>query len=285
MRHLIAPAICLWAAAGCSLRTAAVRVTAGALERGAPALRREPDARLAREALPGQLKLLEALLENDPENRALLTALAEGFAGYAFLFVEDEDPGRGAALYRRAGGYGARALAEGVLKGLRNPSPEAMRAALAEAGGGDVPALYWTAMAWAGWANLDKNDPEALAALPKAARLMERVLELDPGFQFGGPDLFFGVYYAARPRIAGGDPEKARAHFESALARSGRRFLTGQLLYAKFHAVATLDEELFRSLLEETLAADPAALPEARLANEVARTKSRKLLERADELF
>lgn len=257
-----------------------MRVTAGALERGAPALRREPDPRLAREALPGQLKLLEALLENDPGNPALLAALAEGFAGYAFLFVEDEDPARAAGLYRRAGGYGARAL-----KGLGDSAPEAMRAALAEAGKEDVPALYWTAMAWAGWANLDKNDPDALAALPKAARLMERVLELDPGFQHGGPDLFFGVYYAARPRIAGGDPEKARAHFEAALARAGRRFLTAQLLYAKFHAVATLDEELFRRLLEEALAADPAALPEARLANEVARIKSRTLLERTDELF
>ena len=148
-----------------------------------------------------------------------------------------------------------------------------------------MPGLYWTAYGLAGWANLGMNDPEALAAMPRAARMMGRVLELDPSFQFGGPDIFFGVYYGARPRIAGGDPDKAKAHFDAALSRGEGRYLTTGLLCAKYYAVTVLDEELFKDLLKSVLDAPPDALPEARLANEVAKRKAKKLLERIDDLF
>ena len=42
---------------------------------------------------------------------------------------------------------------------------------------------------------------------------MKRTHELDPDYNFAGSDLFFGVYYASRPKLLGGDPEKAKEHF------------------------------------------------------------------------
>lgn len=274
------------ASSGCGLRTFAVRSTAGLIEAGAPSFQREADLDLAREALPSQLKLLESLLESDPANPALLKSLAEGFTAYAFLFVEEERPDRARELYRRALGYALRlAELDPSLASLQALSPEALDAALGRTTRRSVPGLYWSAYAWSAWANLAKDDPEALSGLPKAARLMKRVLDLDPDFQFAGADLWFGVYYSARPQIAGGDLARSRAHFEASLQRTGDGFLLAKTLFAKWYAVAALDEDLFRRLNEEVLSARPDALPQARLANEAAKRQSKKLLEKIHELF
>ncbi|MEK7745005.1 MAG: TRAP transporter TatT component family protein, partial [Elusimicrobiota bacterium] len=239
-----------------------------------------------REALPSQLKLLESLLESDPANPALLKSLSEGFTAYAFLFVEEERPERARELYRRALDYSLRlAGLDPALASLRTMTPDALDAALSRTTRRSVPGLYWSAYAWSAWANLAKDDPEALLGLPKAARLMKRVLDLDPDFQFGGADLWFGVYYSARPQIAGGDPAKSRAHFESSLGRSGGGFLLAKTLFAEWYAVAALDEELFRRLNSEVLAAAADALPQARLANEAAKRRSKRLLGNIHELF
>ncbi|MBI3296836.1 MAG: hypothetical protein HYZ75_01635 [Elusimicrobia bacterium] len=280
---LAAAALC---ASACSPSTVALRAAGRLIERGRPALTRESDPRIAEQALPGQLKLLEVLLESDPANPDLLASLAEGWTGYAYLFIEDADPARAAGLYKRAAGYGRRLLAlKPAFAALDGASPEAAVSALASAGPADVRALYWTAAAWAGWANAAKSDPEALSALPRAVRLMERVLALDPGYENSGPDLFFGVYYAATPKIAGGDPARALKHFDAALARTERRYLPAQVMMMRHYAVAVLDEDLFRRLGAEVAAADPAALTDARLANEAARLKAKSLLEKTDDLF
>ena len=272
--------------AGCSLSGIALRTTAGLIDQGRPAVRRESDPELAKAALPGQLKLVESLLESAPADPHLLATLAEGWAGYSYLFLEDEEPARAAALYRRAAAYGLRLLArKPALRGLEDLPPDALEAALSTTGPGDVRGLYWTATAWAGWANADKSDPAALAVVPKAVRMMERVLALDPGFEHGGPDLFFAVYFAARPRIAGGDPSRALKHFEAALAREGRRYLQAQYLMMRHYAVGNLDEDLFRRLGAELAAAAPGSLPDGRLANEVARRKAAALMEKTDDLF
>lgn len=272
--------------AACSPATVALRTTARLVADGRPALRRESDPEVAKAAIPGQLKLLEGLLVSDPADRNLLASLAEGWTGYAFLFVEDEDPARAAAFYRRAAGYGLSLLAlRDEWRGLDVMDPERLQDVLLLAETGDVPALFWTATAWAGWANLDKADPAALAMVPKAARLMEHVLRLDPAFENYGADLFFGVYYASRPRIAGGDPAKAKTHFERVLERTGRRYLPAHYLMMRTYAAGELDEELFRRLGAEAAGADAGALPGARLANEVAKRKAKALLEKTDELF
>ena len=280
------PALLPLLACSCSLRTVALRTTAGLIEAGAPALREESDAAFAREALPAQLKLLESLLQSDSKNKALLSSLSEGFVGYAFLFLEDENPDRAREMYRRALSYSLRLAAlNPSLARLDAQDTSALDAALRRASSADVPGLYWAAYAWAGWANLAKGDPDALAGMARAARVMERVRALNGGYQFGGPDLFFGVYYAARPALAGGDVQKAKSYFESAVSRSEGKFLTAKLLYAQYQSVAALDPESFRRLLTDVLAADANALPEARLSNAVAQRKARKLLEKINDLF
>ncbi len=260
------------------------RAASGALDAGSSAIDEEADPAFAAEALPAQIKTLEALLKSDPGNVRILSLASQGYAGYALLFAEDSDPARARDFYLRARNYGLRALERRGYPGLASKTPAEIEAAVSRAGKGDVRALFWTGLSWAGWINLAKDDPAAVADLPRAVAVMKRALELEPDYYFGGPELFFGTYYG-RPRVFGGDPAKSKEHFEKAAAASGGRFLLTWVRYARVYAVSVQDKELYKSLLKRALDGAPDALPEARLANEVARRQAKAWLEKADELF
>ncbi len=260
--------------------------TADLLESGAPAYYEESDVALARESLGSQLKLLEALLRSRPDDPRLLGLAAEGFAGYAFLFLEDSEPERAKTFYLRARGHALRSLARRkALASLAELGGDALPSTLKAAGPAEAPALFWAAFAWAGYANLSRDDPAAAAGLPKAALLMQRSHELAPEYHFGGSDLFFGVYFASRPKLLGGDPEKAREHFRWAALITKGDYLMAHVLEAKSLAVALQDKDLFRALLAKVKDGAAGTLPGARLADEVAKRKAAALLERIDDYF
>ena len=60
--------------------------------------------------------------------------------------------------------------------------------------------------------------------------------------------------------------------------------MPAKLRYARYYAVATQDEELFKTLLGEVIESS-AELPKARLANAVAKLKAKRLLEKTHDLF
>jgi len=273
-------------AAGCSPRVLAVRTTVPVMTRGAASMEEEGDLALAEQAMPSQLKLLDGLLANDPGNASLLTLTSKGYGGYAFLFVEGADEARASALYLRARDFGLRALKRSAACELAaETDPALIDACLARFKRRDAPALFWTAYAWSGAVKLKLDSPESIAEFPKIERMMRRVDALSPGFFYGGPDTFLGSYYGGRSKMLGGDPEKAKRHFDKALAAGGARFLTVQLLYARYYAVQFQDKGLFHDLLTRVAAASPDILPEQRLANTVAIKKAKELLKKEDELF
>jgi hypothetical protein len=53
-------------------------------------MQEESDPELAKLAIPANLKILEGLLKQDPDNTWILENLAEGFCGYAFSFIPAE---------------------------------------------------------------------------------------------------------------------------------------------------------------------------------------------------
>lgn len=281
----IAPALAA-SLAGCSMKGLALRSTAALLDDGSAAIYDEPDARFAAETLGSQLKLVEGLLRSEPGHSRLLLLAAQGFGGEAFLFLEDSEPERAKLHYLRGRDFALRALARRKsFRGLAAMPLDAAEAALREAGRGDVPALYWAAFDWAGWINLSKDSSAALADLPRVAAIMGRVRELDPDFQFAGPDLFFGVYYASRPAMLGGDVRRAREHFQEARRRTGGKFLMNYVLEAKYLAVASQDRELFTGLLAKARESPAGLLPLSRMIDEVAKRKAAALLEKTDDLF
>ncbi len=263
-----------------------VRATRDALVRGRASALDEPDYDLAREAAPAQMKLIEALLASAPHDRGLLRLAAESFGGGAFLFYEDAAPARAKGLYRRGRDFALTALArKASLRGLADKPLDDVTAALGAATKGDAPDLFWAAFCWAGEINLSRDDPAEVADLPKVAALMTRAAELSPGYHFDGADLFFGVYYASRPPLLGGDPKEALKRFTAARKSTQDRYLMNSVMEARWYAVAVQDKDLFKSLLEAVASAPAGTLPEARLTDEAAKRKAAVLLEKIDDYF
>ncbi len=85
--------------------------------------------------------------------------------------------------------------------------------------------------------------------------------------------------------MLGGNPDKSRNHFESALKITEGKFLLISLLYSKTYAVQNQDQELFEIQLKYVLNAPDDIFPEQRLANQIAKKKAAILLGKINELF
>jgi hypothetical protein len=270
---------------GC-IQQIAVSTVGNIVHDGFSGFMEETDLEFAEQALPGNLKLLEVMLKNDPENRQILRLLAEGYSSYALGFVEDKDPARARLFYVRASDYGRQILRQDsrIARALDGPA-SSLGEALAGLDADMVPDLFWTAFGLGSYITLNLSDPDALADLPRAEAMMDFVARSDSGFYYAGAHLFLGTLYGSRPKILGGDIEKAKRHFEAALRINGGRFLMTQVYYARSVAVQTLDEDLFEKLLSQVETASLDVLPEARLANAIAKRKAELLKARKDELF
>ena len=264
---------------GCSLNRAAARVTGGVMQNGLPAYLEDGDVQTARETMLPAAKLAEALLRSDPGNPVILDTLAQGNCGYAFMFVEDENPSRASALYNRGALFSREVLARrGLLDGDGT-------FAAAKARKGDVPAIFWNAFCRAGYVQLNMDKPDAIADVGKIDALLDAVLKLDPGYYYNTAHTLKGALYALRPPMLGGNPAVAKEQFGLAVIGEGANFLPNKLMYAKIYAVRAQDAELFDKLLGDIAAADENILPAQTLANNVAKLKAKKLMESKNDLF
>jgi len=264
----------------------ALRASPSLFPNFASAMFEECDPELAKASIPPNLKLLEGLLKNDPENKKILTTLSMGFAGYSLLFVEPEDPERASALYLRAVDYGIRALGnKGFPLRNRESGPEPLRAPLANMDQKDLEALFWITLSWNAWINLNLDKPSALAQLSASEACLRRVLELDEHFFYSAPHILMGASLAARPPLLGGDPEKARGHFEQAMQDNHRNFYLAQVYFAKYYAVRVQDKVLFELTLAEVIRGNPGQLKAVCLINRVMQSRAQELAKQAEDLI
>jgi predicted anti-sigma-YlaC factor YlaD len=282
---------------GCSIRRTAVNKLGDALANPGSNFAADDDPELVGQAIPFGLKTMEGLLEEAPKHEGLLLATASGFVQYAYGwvqmeadFVEAKDlaratelRGRAQRLYLRAREYGLRGL-ELEAPGLRPALQRDPKAALAGMKREHVPLLYWTATAWAAAIALKVNDPELSADQTVVEALARRALELDEGWELGSIHEFFISWEAARSSI-GGSLERARAHFDKALAFSNGRRAFPYLTFAESVSVVRQDRAQFREMLDKALAVDVSRKDDQRLANLLAQKRARFQLARVDELF
>lgn len=284
---------------GC--RTVTVSMLSDAVANSGMAYASDDDPELVRQAVPFGLKTMEGLVEENPQDEGLLTALASGFTQYSYAFVQADAElsdlsgqleaaraGRDRArkLFLRARDYGLRGL-EVRHKGLK----EALLAGgdlarpLAPLKRQDVPLLYWTASSWALAISDGKSDMTLVAQLPVAVKMMERALALDEAWGEGSLHEFFVSYDATLTEAQGGGPERAREHLERALALSKGHKLGPRVAYAEGVLVQVQDRVQFTRTLEDVLRADAEADPRYRLANVLAQRRARALLAHEDDLF
>jgi CheY-like chemotaxis protein len=266
-------------------KTMTVAATASLLEDVAKASSKQSDLMLIRRGMPSYLMLIDGMLEALPDNKRLLISAAQFYASYASAFIQDEDQIYATALYARARDYALRALEQ---NGFNNPVTrpfDDFEIGMYDLGEKDVPYIFWAASCWGSWISLNQSSMEAMAELPRVELLMKRVLELDEAFYYGGAHIFMGVLDASRPRLAGGDLDRARDHFLKAIELGDEKFLMARIYYADYYAKKAFDRDLFISILEKILEIPADITPELTLLNTVAHTKAKEMLNQADEYF
>ena len=244
----------------------------------------QSDAEIVRNGAPAYLILMDALVASSPGNQHILLASSDANTAYAAAFLSGDEPERASIMYAKARDYALRVLRKRrAFRRMENGSISEFEAGVKKLGKRDVPAMYSAATAWLGWI-INSGSMEATAQLSRALALMQRVLDLSPGYQHGGPEMFFGIYYAVQPRGAGRDLEKSKKLFEESIAFADGKILLPRVAYAEFWARYAFDRKEFERILETVLEDehDPA---EYRLMNAVARERARRLLEEADDIF
>ncbi|HUG12423.1 MAG TPA: TRAP transporter TatT component family protein [Opitutaceae bacterium] len=285
---------------GCSVRQVAVNSVGNILAKGGSggAFASDEDPELVRAAVPFSLKLMESLLLESPEHEALLVATAGGFTQYAYAFVQQEADEaeetdfahaieqrlRARKLYVRARDYGLRAL-EVSHPGFGAAFDADPIAAVAVMGEDDVPALYWTAAAWASAISLAKDDPALIGELPQMEALIDRAHALDADYDYGAIHTFLMSYELARVGGEGDPVERARVHFGRAIELTGGKKVSPYVTWAENTCVQSQDVAEFRRLLDAALAIDVNERPEWRLENTIMQRRARRLLDQIDILF
>ncbi len=274
--------------AGCGLsRSIATSAGVDAIQGLIISVQRQSDPELVRQGLPSVLLIIDGLLISSPDDPALLLAATNAYVSYcqAFLSGEAENE-RAIKLYGRAREYGLRILRQRPFFELAFDAPfEEYLAALEQFTRDDVPDMHATAAAWLGWIIAGADSMEALAELPRALALTERVLALDESYGDGSSHLVFDVFYTVQPRGAGQDLERAKQHFERAIELAGSGSLLPRVLYAEHFGKATLDEEFFVDTLNKVVEVDAAKYPDHRLVNEIAQQRAGDLLSQREDIF
>ena len=266
----------------CSMDQMMVRQSGALIEGGVEALNHETDLELAEDSIPANLNMLLGMLKIDPENAELHTYASQAYYGLAYGFNEDSRPERASEFNVRGTRHGLTALDAGD---LRNAPIADFEKKVSRFGKGDVAAMFWAASNWAKWIDMHRDDPVAIAELARATALMQRVLELDDTFYYGGAHMYFGVYYGSRAPMLGGNFEKSAQHFDRAREITDSKLLIPDLLQAQYLARQQQDQKDFHERLTGIINAPDDLMPELGLQNQIAKRKARLLLKKENEWF
>lgn len=252
----------------------------------------EEDLVLARDASAFYLKLSESVLSESPGHLKLAESVAGGFTRYAYAFVafeadriESRDAKAAQTLRERAARLYLRAHRH-AMAALEQHAP-GFAAALASPDAAQWPRLdttevglaYWAAASWGGFIALSKDNPDAVADLPLAARLARLAWERDPNHGDGALATLMGSFESARP---GGDRRQAERYFDHAIANSRDHRAGACVAKAEAIALPAADRPAFEALLRQALQASARSRD---VSNEVMRERAQWLLDTADDLF
>lgn len=249
------------------------------------------DLEVAKLGAGSSLVQLEGMQVLAPDNEDALFLLTQSWTGYASAFIEDEweqayDKGdddeelrqatRAREAYDRAVRFGSLLLEQrrpGFAAAQKNY--DTMKAYLAGFEKADAENLLWLGLAWLSRGGVAAERPEIVAELFVGVALLERSVELDETLAYATGLAALGAYHARAPDA---ELPQGKAAFEKALALTGRKALTVQVMYAQNWACQAHDEAAYRALLGEVLDAPVDALPEQQLENTIARRKAERYL-------
>jgi len=260
-----------------------IKSASGFMDSGQTVLYREGDLSIAEHFLANNLKTIEILLEKNPNNHELNILASQGFGAYAMGFIEEKDMFAASKLYLRGVNYGMKALPKDK-KFTYTTTTKELEVILHKYSNEEIPSLFWTGYNWGLYVLQNLDKPESLINLAKVELIMRRCLELDESYYFYSVDIFYGAYYAARPRMLGGNPEKGQNFFLNNI-KMNKNIIIGKVYYAQYYALQTYNEELFDHLIKEVLEFDLEQNPDYRLLNAIAQKKAQILKENKSDYF
>ncbi len=271
---------------GCALKTRLmVDTTTPVVEAMNVAFNKNCDIKLMQESMPFALSSISGLIDISPSNIDFLKNGAHAYFGYAFAFIEDTDVERAKKLYMTAMEYGFRAVFKNRYKEIINSPLNEFAEHSKKLGKKDVTPLFWATISWLSYIRLNLSETKVFLDIPKAEILALKLIELDENFYFGSPHAVIGTYYASQPELTGGNPVKAKKHFEKSIGISEGKYLMHHLFFAKYYAFRIQDKDLYIKLLNHILDAPEDILPSHCAITNLCKMKAKNLLEDVDDFF
>lgn len=245
---------------GCgTLQKWAIRSSSPVFKQTSQDLLLEGNWEFFRASTPGNLKFLELMWHQDKANLILLSVLVKGYAGYAFAVPEtllmgdelagiDESPWKKETLsfYTRAFDFGLYYLKQkGISRKELLGDETSLKAKLNdELDEDDFAALLYTAQSWGSLINLQKDNMALVSQVPKVKVLFDWVCEKDPSIDQNVCDIFYAQYEASRPKMLGGDPQKAEKLYLAAIKKHPQHLLI-RINYLQYLVLPGFDQEKY----------------------------------------
>ncbi|MDH5359052.1 MAG: TRAP transporter TatT component family protein [Gammaproteobacteria bacterium] len=248
------------------------------------AILNQDDPALVRDGAPAYLLLIDGLIMDSPDSEGLLVAGAKLNGAYASIFAADKK--RAKHMAAKALRYARSAMCQSqasICAAEKGPFP-AFRESLQDTSKSQLPVLFAYASAWAGQIQANSSDWLAIADMPKVEALLERIIELDPGFENGQPHLYLGVMRSQIPPSLGGKPAQGKKHFETAIQLSKNQDMMAKVLYAENYARLMFEQELHDRLLKEVLEGNPRVRG-LTLTNTLAQQRAEQLMISGKDYF
>ncbi|HXH29802.1 MAG TPA: TRAP transporter TatT component family protein [Bacteriovoracaceae bacterium] len=246
---------------GCSsIQKWTLRSASPVFQRSTTALTKENNWEFFKESLPANLKFIELLWQQDPENLALLSILVKGYAGYAFAVPEtinfgDELSGledssakkEAIVFYTRSLDYGLLYLSK---KGIQSSDLLALDAGKLlkklsrKLKKEDLVPLMYTAQSWGSLINLQKDNVALVSQVPRVKLLFDHVCGKAPAIEQNSCEIFNAQYEAARPKMLGGNPEKAQELYRKAITDHPQHLII-RLGYIQYLLLPSMDGEKY----------------------------------------
>lgn len=256
----------------------------------------DDDPQLVKESFPFNLKIIEILLDQNPDDRDMLLTAMSSFTMYSFGFIMDDaekisidDYRAGLEEYGRANKLFNRALKYGI-HGLELKYPEIQlwldqRERVNPFEPEDISYLYWLSATIGGLVSSSQGNPKYVVELPKVGWLLEHSLEIDEDWSDGALYSAMISYTMSRPDAVENREQIAREYFKKAVRVSNNEDCSLHVTLAESVCIKNQYKDEFIDLLSYVIEFDIESVPSKKLTNAMAQERAKWLLSRIDEIF
>jgi hypothetical protein len=257
----------------------------------------DDDPQLVKESFPFNLKIIEILLDQDPDNRDMLLTALSSFTMYSYGFIMEDaeklvldDYSAGNEIYNRANKLFNRSLQYGI-HGMELKYPEFTNwwekrerenNPFVEE---DIAYLYWISATLGGLISSSQGNPMYVVDLPKVGWLLEKSMELNESWNKGALYSAMISFTMSRPDAVSDREQVARNYFDKAVQASSGEDCSIYVRFAESVCTKNQNKDEFIEKLDYVSNFDLESAKELRLTNSMAQSRAKWLMGRIDELF